>query len=422
MHVLPRVRELESRFSDALVVIGVHAGKFSAERVTRNIAQAADRLGVHHAIVNDRQFRIWREYAVQAWPTVALIDPAGGLVGVQPGEFLVDSMAEIIEDVIAEAEGAGALVRGEDPIARPAPPSAGPVLRFPGRVLALDDRLLIADTGNGRVLDARYDPGSAQATVVESHGGFLEPWGLAVMDGSIFVADRSDHAVWRIDSVDARERVAGTGLIGQARTSPGPAADRALRSPWGLAADETGGLLIATAGSHQLWRLDPGSGSLGGQVGTGAEELLDGRADRALLAQPTGISVVGSQAYFADCESSAVRALDANRHAVRTITGTGLFDFGDRDGVGDEALMQHAEDLAWHEGSLAVADTYNDRIKRVDPETREAVPWPGPLGEPKTTWQPAGIYSDGRRLFIADTNNHRVLVADDQGLREVTFG
>jgi len=54
VHVLPQLRELERRFGDELVIIGVHAGKFRAERVTANIAQAAARMDVHHAIVNDR--------------------------------------------------------------------------------------------------------------------------------------------------------------------------------------------------------------------------------------------------------------------------------------------------------------------------------------------------------------------------------
>ena len=66
------MRELEARFADELVVIGVHSGKFRAERVTANIAAAAQRLRVEHAVVNDRQFRIWRAYGVGAWPTAVL--------------------------------------------------------------------------------------------------------------------------------------------------------------------------------------------------------------------------------------------------------------------------------------------------------------------------------------------------------------
>ncbi len=92
MHVLPRVREIEERFADSLTGIGVHAGKYSTERLTDRIADACDRLGVAHAVVNDRQFRIWKEYAVSAWPTVVVVDPEGYIALIAPGEFDVAAM------------------------------------------------------------------------------------------------------------------------------------------------------------------------------------------------------------------------------------------------------------------------------------------------------------------------------------------
>ncbi|MDH4139750.1 MAG: hypothetical protein OEV43_04190, partial [Coriobacteriia bacterium] len=68
---------MEDIFPSDLVVIGVHAGKFRAERETARIRRACDRLGVTHPVVNDRAYRIWRAYDVGAWPTIALIDPDG---------------------------------------------------------------------------------------------------------------------------------------------------------------------------------------------------------------------------------------------------------------------------------------------------------------------------------------------------------
>ena len=65
-HMIPELAELERRFPDILTVAGVHSGKFVNERAPENIARACDRLGVHHAVLNDRQFRTWREYAVNA--------------------------------------------------------------------------------------------------------------------------------------------------------------------------------------------------------------------------------------------------------------------------------------------------------------------------------------------------------------------
>ena len=66
------MRELEERFREELTVVGVHSGKYIAERDTARIAHAVRRLGVAHPVVNDRQFRIWRSYAVRADPVEAL--------------------------------------------------------------------------------------------------------------------------------------------------------------------------------------------------------------------------------------------------------------------------------------------------------------------------------------------------------------
>ncbi|HEY5539858.1 MAG TPA: thioredoxin-like domain-containing protein, partial [Coriobacteriia bacterium] len=151
-HVQPRLRELERRFPDALTVIGVHAGKFAHERIAENLAAACDRQNVAHAVANDRQYRIWRAYNVQAWPTVALIGADGGLIGLQPGEFGLEEMAQAIESAIADAEKRGTLVRGPDPVTVPQPRAQG-AMRFPGRVLIDGERLVVADTGHGRVLD-----------------------------------------------------------------------------------------------------------------------------------------------------------------------------------------------------------------------------------------------------------------------------
>ena len=418
MHVLPRVRELEKRFADSMTVIGVHAGKFPAERFTDRIAEACDRLGVLHPVVNDRQFRVWRDYAVNAWPTVVAIDPEGYLAFVEQGEFSLETVSAELARIAQRAEERGTLVRGPDSHPSTLRRHQG-ALRFPTRVILGAGRLWVADTGHGRVLECSWEPREAAARVVVEHDGFIEPRGLAVVGGRVHVADRAGHALWRLDGAD-RVRVAGTGELGRSAIAPGPAPSVDLRSPWGIAA--VGGRLAVTmAGTHQLWWFDPDRGELTLLAGTGAEALGDGPLTTSLLAQPTGVALMqGDELAFADCESSAVRTVSPD--GVRTIVGTGLFDFGDRPGVGDAVLLEHCEDVAFHTGELAVADTYNDRIKRVIPATRECAPWAGEAGEKGQLREPAGIWSDGESLLVADTGHHRVVVVKADGaLVEVSF-
>jgi hypothetical protein len=416
MHVLPRVREIEESFADTLTVIGVHAGKFTTERGTQRIAEACDRLGVVHAVVNDRQFRVWKDYGVQAWPTVVAIDPEGTVAFVAPGEVPVETMREDVARMVRRAEERRTLARGPDPTGPSLSRHEG-ALRFPTRAIVDGGRLWISDTGHGRVLECHWRPGENAAAVVKEHGGFLEPRGVAAAGPHVYVADRAAHTVSRLTGGE-RTRVAGTGAIAESAVIGGTATDRELRSPWGLSvAGEH--LAIAMAGSHQLWTLDPAAGSLSLLAGTGREEIRDGSAARADLAQPTGLATLGEAGLaFADCETSAVRTVGES--AVRTVVGRGLFEFGDRPGTGDEALLQHCEDVATHHGALAVADTYNDRLKRVDPATRECAPWPGEAGEAGALREPGGVSSDGTTLLVADTGHHRIVtVGPDGSLAEV---
>src|SRR4051794_31498286 len=111
IHVLPQLRELEHRFSRELVIVGVHSGKYPEERHTDRIRDAALRLGNTHPIINDRQFRVWRSYAVRAWPTLVAVDPTARVVGMHAGEFTTEGLVPFLERLIAEHDRTGTLDR-----------------------------------------------------------------------------------------------------------------------------------------------------------------------------------------------------------------------------------------------------------------------------------------------------------------------
>lgn len=434
MHVLPQVRKIEERFAREIVVIGVHAGKFLNERRTDGIRRAAERLGVHHPVVNDRQFRVWRAYAVHAWPTLTLVDPDGNLIAARAGEVAEGALEPVIGNVVREFEKRGRLNRNLLSRLGPQEPTAGDeTLAYPGKVHAAGDRLFVSDTGHHRILVLRLRKDGPRATLEHVIGSvepgfqdgpfassrFREPQGLALVGEVLYVADRANHAVRAVALGRGEVRtVAGTGHLGR-WVEPGPALSRDLRSPWDVCAvGET--LFIAMAGSHQIWALDLTSGELRAHAGSGHEDIHDGPAELAALAQPSGLATDGRRLYFADAESSAVRWVDVEPGgSVGTLVGTGLFDFGDRDGVADEVRLQHPLAIALRDGVCIVADAYNHKLKRLGIATRTCTAWLG-SGEPGFADGEAPAFDEPgglslwkeTRLYVADTNNHRIRVVD----------
>jgi hypothetical protein len=117
------------------------------------------------------------------------------------------------------------------------------------------------------------------------------------------------------------------------------------------------------AGIHQLWTLDPRTGVVEVAGGTTIEGLLDGPLDEAWFAQTSGLAPDGDRLWIADSETSSLRYVEDG--VVRTVVGTGLFDFGFRDGADGEGLLQHPLGVTvLPDGSVAVCDTYNAAVRR----------------------------------------------------------
>ena len=173
-----------------------------------------------------------------------------------------------------------------------------------------------------------------------------------------------------------------------------------LSSPWDVA--WWGDLVwVAMAGIHQLWTFDPRTGAVAVVAGTTHEGLRDGPVDQAWLAQTSGLAAAGERLWLADSEVSALRWVADG--AVSTAVGTGLFDFGFRDGASDQALLQHPLGVtALPDGSVAVCDTYNGAVRRFDPATGVVSTLATGLAEP------SGAYVDGEHLVVVESAAHRL--------------
>ncbi|MCW8377185.1 thioredoxin-like domain-containing protein [Streptomyces justiciae] len=413
LHVLDELRELEEKHRDTVVVIGVHSPKFVHEAEHGAVVDAVERYGVGHPVLDDPELATWKQYAVRAWPTLVVIDPEGYVVAQHAGEGHVHAIERLVTELEAEHEAKGTLRRGDGPYVAPEPEPT--VLRFPGKALVLPSgNFLVSDTTRHQLVELAADGESVVRRIGSGRRGFEdgsadavsfnEPQGLALLpDGSVVVADTVNHALRRLDlATGAVTTLAGTGRQWmQADATSGPARDVNLSSPWDVA-HWNGKVWIAMAGVHQLWTYDPEEGTVSVAAGTTNEGLVDGPAEEAWFAQPSGLAATPERLWLADSETSALRwvGLDGTIH---TAVGTGLFDFGHRDGAAEQALFQHPLGVtALPDGSVAVSDTYNHALRRFDPATGEVTTLATDLREP------SDAVLVGEDIVVVESARHRL--------------
>jgi sugar lactone lactonase YvrE len=249
---------------------------------------------------------------------------------------------------------------------------------------------------------------------------FHHPQGMTLDGELLYVADTKNHLIRRLDlAAHTVTTVAGTGEQARVRNVSGHGTQIALNSPWALERIGTQ-LFIAMAGPHQVWVLNLETGDLEPYAGSGREGITDGPRRVGRMAQPSGLTSDGTHLFVADSESSAIRALSLGPNGgLWTIMGQGLFEFGDEDGSDkDEVRLQHPLGIVYHDGVLYVADTYNHKIKKIDPTKATATTYlgngkPGHKdGKDAEFYEPSGLSVAGGKLYIADTNNHAIRVAD----------
>ena len=180
----------------------------------------------------------------------------------------------------------------------------------------------------------------------------------------------------------------------------------ALSSPWDLAVVDRL-LFVAMAGTHQIWVIDLARGLAFPYAGSGREARVDGAADAAAFAQPSGLAVHDGTLFVADAESNIIRAIELPPiNSVATIAGGDLFEFGDKDGAGDAVRFQHPLGVAWAGDRLFVADTYNHKIREVDPSTRRV-----------RTFAGSGVAGDADgRASRAQASGSRAVLATAKGV------
>ncbi|ADU46822.1 NHL domain-containing thioredoxin family protein [Intrasporangium calvum] len=429
LHVLDELRPVEAQYPDALTIVGVHSPKFEHEADPDALAAAVERYAVHHPVLDDPELVTWRAYTARAWPTLVVVDPEGYVVASMSGEGHGPGLAALVGELIEEHAAKGTLQPGGDPFVPP--PAPDTALRFPGKVVALDDgSFVVSDTANHQVVHLEADL-ETERRRWGGPGVLNEPQGLVLATSKVrdqygvdlVVADSVNHQVKGIRFSDGTiHPLVGTGRQLRQRRGGAPARQQDLSTPWDLAWLD-GRLIIAMAGTHQLWAWSPAgppetAPTPGGTVeviaGTTNEGLRDGPGAQAWFAQPSGLctSADGRRVWVADSETSALRSVaidDTGGLTVQTHVGTGLFDFGHRDGPAAQALLQHPLGVTeLPDGSVAVSDTYNGAIRRYDPVTGEVTTLARDLAEPSDAVVEGDPESGRTRLVVVESAAHRL--------------
>jgi thiol-disulfide isomerase/thioredoxin len=465
MHIMPELKKLEHAYPNNLVVIGVHTAKFEAEQDSQNISDAVLRYELEHPVVNDARQAIWTRYEVSSWPTLVLIDPDGYVIYFHGGETKAEVLDSFLKSAVPYYRGKKLL--DERPLRFDLQQyhAVQTPLRFPGKIVADEPggRLFISDSNHNRIVVTRLD-GKLLATIGNGTQGrtdgsfsaaeFNRPQGLALNGEMLYVADTESHLLRKVDLKQQRVvTIAGTGrqadngwpglaspeeISGRARLPQrfvGPPRQTPLSSPWDVWVHRKD-LYIAMAGTHQIWKMPLTESEIGPFAGNSREDIVDGPllprqpfgTGFASFAQPSGLASDGRSLFVVDSEGASLRAvplLAGANSEVSTIIGTAdlptsrLFTFGDVDGAGQRVRFQHPLGLAFHGGMIYLCDTYNNKIKLIDPEQHSAKTFagtgsaghndaPGKPGTAATFNEPCGLAYAAGKLYVTDTNNHLI--------------
>ena len=414
-HVLSDLRYLANKYRDRLVIIGIHSPKFPLEKGAAHVQKAINKLHVGYPVVHDPDLILSKVYGVREWPMQVLVDPEGYILGSLAGEGRLSRLEQIIDYQMYRKRGAG--VAAADSVSISQVPEPACALSFPGKIVASDNNIYIADSGNNRILVA-----SKKGSVLRQYGGgaagfidgnassaaFNNPQGMVLVDQYLYVADEGNHAIRRIHTRNNDViTVAGTGRQGSSVVIYGSDPLRTdLNSPCDFAF-KRGMLNIAMAGFHQIWRLSLITNKLDVFSGSGEEGMVNGHPGEAGFAQPTALTILGDKLYTADAGSSAIRSIDLASGFVTTLAGAGMSEYGETDGEVNAARFQYPLGIAADTARslLWVSDTYNNKIRRISINNKSV----SSLSLKQKLDEPGGLVFHNDTLYIANTNAHEIL-------------
>lgn len=216
--------------------------------------------------------------------------------------------------------------------------------------------------------------------------------------------------------------VNGAGVTKRFGGDEGPAVRALLNFPTAVVVNEDGHLYIADTMNHRIRRVEAGTGRITTIAGLGLPRFGGdgGPSKTAGLNEPAALAIGRARLYIADQSNNRVRAIDLTTGMISTVAGTGSAAYNG-DGIpATEATLAGPSGLAiGADGTLYIADTFNGRVRAIDPTTGiirtvvgdgEEYRYQGAVEAMSTSLsRPSGIAVDPEgNLFITDSDNHLV--------------
>jgi len=249
-----------------------------------------------------------------------------------------------------------------------------------------DGSLLVADAGNNRI--RRIADGIITTVAGTGERGFSgdggpavaaridNPRGVAVLPGGGFlIPDTDNHRVRRVDANGTITTVAGTGTPGFSGDG-GAAVDAQLRRPFGVASTADGGFLVVDVGNQRIRRVSR-DGVITTVAGTGVNGFSGdaGPARSAELDNPHNVAALPDGGFLiADTFNNRVRRVSPTG-VITTVAGTGAAGFSDGDGSAATAELDLPKALAVlpDRSGFLVGDSANNRVRLVRIDLRPAL-------------------------------------------------
>jgi len=258
-----------------------------------------------------------------------------------------------------------------------------------GLALDANRHLYIADTHNNRI--RRLDLATGLITTIAGatqgfsgdNGAAINahlnyPTALAVnAAGDLFIADTQNYRIRKIAAVTGViTTIAGNGIQGFSGDN-GPATLAAIDSPSGLALDAAGDLYLSDTHNHRIRKVTAATGMISSIAGTGSAGFFgdSGLATAAAVALPHGLSFDSNgNLYVADTENNRVRRIDAATGVITTVTGQGTQGFSSRSASAATAALDSPRSVTISPyGMLTLSDSGNQRIRQIDVQAIPAI-------------------------------------------------